>query len=197
MPTTITASEYTTEIQTVATDLVKEAAAEGHKTADDILEHLNEGALHEAVDSHQWIIYCAYNKDVLRHSDSDKAIEDLHTNESIGELVTEKGLDGLTTVMAFCAMVQDVNDQLDTTIETHLATLIPTVTYNLYTHWAPALVNNDVTGMSDEDEEALDRWLKRVGLTMVCVDVSEEHDFSAPDCGGPFGDCAVFTFHLL
>lgn len=72
---------------------------------------------------------------------------------------------------------------------------IETVEYELYAHWACALINGDVTGMSDEDEAELDAWLT-LHPDLYCVDCSEESEFGYPDCGGLPGDIATFTFHV-
>lgn len=72
---------------------------------------------------------------------------------------------------------------------------IETVEYELYAHWASALINGDTTGLSDEDEVELDSWLT-LHPDLYCVDCSEESEFGYPDCGGPRGDIATFTFHV-
>ncbi len=66
--------------------------------------------------------------------------------------------------------------------------------YTLPTYWASALVNDDRSSLSDEDEQELDEWLEfhKPGR---CVEVSEESDFRRFQGMG----CNVsdFTFHTV
>lgn len=47
-------------------------------------------------------------------------------------------------------------------------------------HWAPYLINGDISGLTDEDIEAINLWLEREGVAEVL------------SCG----DEAYFTWHM-
>ena len=51
-------------------------------------------------------------------------------------------------------------------------------TYTLPAHWASALVNDDRTGLTDEDEHELDSWIAAANPGW-CVGVNEEPEFCA------------------
>jgi len=70
-----------------------------------------------------------------------------------------------------------------------------TNTYTLPSHWACALVNDDTSGMEDEDEAEMDAWLAREGPG-YCVGVSGEPEFrTSNDAGTLACDCLTFVFH--
>ena len=108
----------TKEIEDLAFALVDDALNEldcqGEQvTPEEVEEWIMDSALHETIDGHQWVIYYAYNDDVLRHTEFPEAYPDVHDNESFGQLVAEKGFDSAKMMMAFYAMYNDVLSQLD------------------------------------------------------------------------------------
>lgn len=74
-------------------------------------------------------------------------------------------------------------------------------TFNLPEFWASALINSDPTGLSDEDETAMNAWFDATFPNGAhCVDVSDDsdnfmrwHDASAYVLAC---NCAVFTFDV-
>lgn len=74
---------------------------------------------------------------------------------------------------------------------------MPTFTYNLPAHWAPALVNGDLSGLEEDDEEALMRVIAGEGLPDP-VSVSSEPEFLKYHDAQPYGvlacDCLEYTF---
>lgn len=69
--------------------------------------------------------------------------------------------------------------------------------YLLPCFWASALVNEDVSGMSNEDETHYVAWLEE-NKPGYCVDVSNEVDFCTNhDASGQVlaCDCSIFTFN--
>lgn len=109
---TITQASYNEEIQDLATNLVEELMQE-HDNDRDIAEEAAHDRLHETIDGHQWVIYYAYNDEVLRFSDNDEAYQDVYCNEDLGALVADKGIDGVKPMMAYFAMYQDVSELLE------------------------------------------------------------------------------------
>ena len=105
--------EYNEGIRTLAADMVTEVMQETDNNREEAEEIINDSRLHETIDGHEWIIYYAYNDDVLRFSDNDEAYKDIYCDEDLGRLISEGGLDSAKTMMAFWAMYQDVQEQLD------------------------------------------------------------------------------------
>ena len=68
--------------------------------------------VHETIDGHQWIIYTAYNNDIVQISDNHAAYLDVYCQEDLGQLVIDSGVDGLTMTRAYFAMSQDLNDAI-------------------------------------------------------------------------------------
>ena len=76
---------------------------------------------------------------------------------------------------------------------------IKTTAYNLPAHWACALINDDATGLSDAEHDALNKWLKdyRPGYCLGCTDEPEfctNHDARDYELAG---DCLTFTFEEI
>ena len=70
-------------------------------------------------------------------------------------------------------------------------------TYILPAHWASALINGDVTGMTDGEERELEQWLD-LALPGWCIGCSEEAFFShTNDADTLAGDCLEFTFQKV
>jgi hypothetical protein len=70
-----------------------------------------------------------------------------------------------------------------------------TITYELYSHWASALINGDRSGLDDEDEKELDAFLETVPEGYDIIECSgEEYFCHSPDCGGLAGTVLEYTF---
>ena len=65
--------------------------------------------------------------------------------------------------------------------------------YVLPSHWASALVNDDPSGLSEEEYEELCQWERR-GQPGWCVDVGENEFSWHNDANDLGGDVATFTF---
>ncbi len=121
--TDITRSAYYDEIRSIAANIAEEALDACHWDREAAEEDINDSRLHETIDGHQWVIYTAYNLDVLRHSESADAYTDNFGTADAGHVLKDRGIDGLHAVMAYCAMEQDVqnilSDALDEAIEEH------------------------------------------------------------------------------
>jgi hypothetical protein len=119
----ITRSQYYDEIKSIASSMAEEALSDNDWDRDAAEEDINDSRLHETIDGHQWVIYTAYNLDVIRHSDNSDAYVDNFGTADAGGIIKDKGIDGLHAVMAYCAMEQDVrdilSDALDAAIESH------------------------------------------------------------------------------
>lgn len=113
----ITENNYWKEIDSLASSLVDDAIDdleyEGEEiTRESIEDLINDSLLHETIDGHQWVIYYAYNDDVLRYTSNGDAYEYVYGNEMLGELVKDKGIDSAKMMMAYFAMYADVQEQL-------------------------------------------------------------------------------------
>ena len=69
-----------------------------------------------------------------------------------------------------------------------------TETFTLPVYWASYLVNDDASGLEDNEQDEIDAWLD-ANAPGVCVDVSEDYGFChTNDANNIGGDCAVYTF---
>lgn len=69
------------------------------------------------------------------------------------------------------------------------------IKYRLPVYWIGALINDDHTGLSDEEEQEIENFLKRVDGYPVSVDWETEGFYSHNDAGTLPGDCVDFIFH--
>jgi hypothetical protein len=119
----ITRSQYYDKIRSIASSMAEEALADNDWDRDAAEDDINDSRLHETIDGHQWVIYTAYNLDVIRHSDNSDAYVDNFGGDDAAHILKDRGIDGLHAVMAYCAMEQDVrdilSDALDEAIEEH------------------------------------------------------------------------------
>ena len=107
-----TSYEYHQEIKDLASDLYDEALARNDNDHDLAEDAIFEGMLSELVDGHQWIIYTYSNELVARFSDNSEAYRYCYDNESIGQIVTDKGLEGMKPIIAYFAMEYDISEAL-------------------------------------------------------------------------------------
>ena len=77
---------------------------------------------------------------------------------------------------------------------------IKTISLDLPSHWACALIYGDESGLEDEDQGQLDAWVKD-NPSLYCIDVGEETFFSKYHDAAEYGvlpcDCAEFTFQEI
>ena len=53
--------------------------------------------------------------------------------------------------------------------------------HRLPSHWAPALINCDKSGMEDQEIESMDSVLEYLGVnSSSCLDVTDENEFELP-----------------
>jgi hypothetical protein len=104
--------QYMEEIQSLADNMVSEEMDNCHGDRSAAEESINDTVLHETIDGHQWVIYNAYNADVMRHSDNTDYYIDNFGGDDAGKILKERGLDGLHNVIAFWCMYADVQNRL-------------------------------------------------------------------------------------
>ena len=115
--------EYWKEVSSIAACLVSESADYNDCNTidtfdrDTVLEYINDSALHETIDGHQWVIYYAYNLSVLEYSNNEDYMVDNFGNDEAGAILKEKGLSGLHSALAFWALYADVYDALDNALD--------------------------------------------------------------------------------
>lgn len=81
---------------------------------EDIEDLVNDSLLHETVDGSQYAIYYHYHLDILKHSDnSDYAIENILCGDEMANILKDNGLTGLHQALAFWALMEDVQEQLN------------------------------------------------------------------------------------
>ncbi len=69
-----------------------------------------------------------------------------------------------------------------------------TITYRLPIYWASALINDDYTGLSDEEEKQIKDFLETAEGRPVSVDFETEGFYRHNDAGTLPGNCAEFIF---
>ena len=78
--------------------------------------------------------------------------------------------------------------------------MIETVTYTLPTYWAPTLVNDDSSGLTDEDERSIEDFFAD-NPNLHCIDVSEDQEFARWHDATPYGvpacEVSQYTFQVL
>ena len=101
-------NEYHVEISDIASDLYDEALGQNDNDHESAMDDISDDLLHELVDGHRWIIYTYSNELVARFSNNSEAYLDCYDSESIGQLVSDKGLDAVKPIIAYFAMYQDI-----------------------------------------------------------------------------------------
>lgn len=109
--------EYRNEISSIAENLATEAMADNDNDRQAAEDDINDSRLHETIDGHKWVIYNAYNADVMRHSENNDYFIDNFGNEEAGNILKDRGLDGLHNVIAFYCMYADVQDKLSDALD--------------------------------------------------------------------------------
>ena len=72
---------------------------------------------------------------------------------------------------------------------------LETFTYTLPAHWASALLNEDYSGLDEEEEQSLKQWARseKPGYCVGCSDSQEFQPFN--DAGTLACDVLEFHFH--
>lgn len=68
------------------------------------------------------------------------------------------------------------------------------IKYLLPVYWACALINDNHTGLTEEDEKEIDNFLETAQGSPVSVDFETEGFYRHNDAGTLQGYCAEFTF---
>ena len=105
-------NQYHAEISDLASDLYDEALEQNDNDHESAMDAIQDRMLHELVDGHQWVIYTYSNELIARFSNNAEAYRECYDNESIGQIVTDKGLEGMKPIIAYFAMHQDISDEI-------------------------------------------------------------------------------------
>ena len=115
----ITNTSYWKEINDLARGMIEEtyewldkADMEPDEIIEDVMDQITDHVLHETIDGHQWVIYYAYNLDVIKFSNNSDYMVENFGNDEAGHILSKQGLDSLHTAIAFWAMYADVQDVL-------------------------------------------------------------------------------------
>jgi len=109
----ITYQEYWAEVESIAENMVDEEMSWNDNDRDVAEEAINDHTLHETIDGHQWVIYYAYNLDVIRHSDNEDYMNENFGSEALSGALESGGLNSLHTAIAFWALYADVSEKLE------------------------------------------------------------------------------------
>lgn len=72
---------------------------------------------------------------------------------------------------------------------------IEVIRYRLPVYWASALINDDYTGLLDNEEQEIRNFLKRVKADPVSVDWKTEGFYWYNNANNTPGECVDFIFH--
>jgi len=108
--TLITEHDYNKEVQNIAQCIVNDNKGD-YEDTEGLEEAINDTLLHEAIDSHMWIIYYSYNLDVYQHSDNKDYFIREFGDESAASCLRES-LQCLHQAIAFWCLYADVQEAL-------------------------------------------------------------------------------------
>lgn len=74
---------------------------------------------------------------------------------------------------------------------------IEIIKYRLPVYWIGALINDDWTGLSDDEEQEIDNFLEQAEGYPVSIDWETEGFYIYNDANSIAGDCVDFIFHKL
>lgn len=74
---------------------------------------------------------------------------------------------------------------------------IEIIKYRLPVYWIGALINDDWTGLSDEEEQEIDNFIKHADGYPVSVEWETEGFYIYNDANSIAGDCVDFIFNKL
>lgn len=108
----ITSSQYWKEVQTLATQIAQDAMQQADNDRSEAEELINDSLMHETIGAHQWIIYNAYNLDLLQYSENTDYYIDNFGGDDAALILKENGLTGLHQALAFWALYADVQNKI-------------------------------------------------------------------------------------
>lgn len=124
--------EYWKGVRDLAKDVVSEVADDVFSNNDSrdldyieecIKENIWDYALFEFIDQDEWVIYPKYHMSVMEHTDNIDNLIDSFGVEDAGQILKDKGLDGLHTAIVFWAIYADVVGIIDETITEYMESL--------------------------------------------------------------------------
>lgn len=74
--------------------------------------------------------------------------------------------------------------------------MIRQIRYLLPTYWACALINDDYTGLTDEEEKEIEDFLKTAQGSPVDVDFKTQGFYYCNDADTLPGECAEYIFFI-
>ena len=80
-------------------------------------------------------------------------------------------------------------------LNNHKIISIKVIRYRLPSYWACPLINDDYTGLTDEECEEIQRFLEAAEGYPVDVDWGTQGFYRCNDAGTLPGECADFIFH--
>ena len=113
----LTRNEYYAEIKSLADSIASEAMTDNNNDRSAAEEDINDSRLHETIDGHQWVIYNAYNLDVIRNSDNEDYYVDNFGEDDAAHVLKDGGISKLHTVMAFWCMYADVSELISDNLD--------------------------------------------------------------------------------
>ena len=110
--TNITSSQYWIEVESLANQIAQDAMSQCDNDRSEAEELINDNLMHETIGAHQWVIYNAYNLDILQYSDNQYHYVDEFGADDAVIVLRESGLGGLHQALAFWALYADVQERI-------------------------------------------------------------------------------------
>ena len=110
-------SQYWIEVQSLAVAIAEDAMSQCDNSREEAEELINDSLLFETIGAQQWVIYNAYNLDVLQYSgNSDRYVDEFGVDDA-AIVLKERGLDGLHQALAFWALYADVQEKIEEALD--------------------------------------------------------------------------------
>ncbi len=113
----ITSSQYWIEVEALATQIAQDAMSSCGNNRSDAEELIADSLMHETIGAHQWVIYNAYNLELLQYSDNPDHYIDEFGTEDAAIVLRESGLGGLHQSLAFWALYADVQEKIEEALD--------------------------------------------------------------------------------
>ena len=115
--TNITSSQYWIEVEALAAQIAQDAMSQCDNSREEAEELINDSLLFETIGAHQWVIYNAYNLDVLQYSGNPYHYVNEFSTDDAAIVLRESGLAGLHQALAFWALYADVQEKIEEALD--------------------------------------------------------------------------------
>ena len=109
--------QYWIEVEALATQIAQDAMSQCDNSREEAEELITDSLMHETIGAHQWVIYNAYNLDILQYSDNQYHYVDEFGADDAVIVLRESGLGGLHQALAFWALYADTQEKISEALD--------------------------------------------------------------------------------